>query len=84
MGLVSLFSLILYTTIWLWKFDKLTPYYGYWAGRENEFGLWELAKNILVYMFCFDTWFTLTHHFLHIDWFMKHVHSYHHVTDWIM
>ena len=33
MGLISLFSLILYTTIWMWKFDKHTPYYGYWEGR---------------------------------------------------
>ena len=78
MGLISLFSLILYTTIWMWKFDKLTPYYGYWAGRENQFGLWELAKNIFVYMFVFDTWFTLTHHFLHIDWLMQNVHRHHH------
>jgi len=79
MGLISLFSLILYTTIWMWKFDKYTPYYGYWEGRENSFGLWELTKNILIYLFVFDTWFVLTHHFLHIDWLMRHVHRHHHV-----
>lgn len=33
MGIVSLFSLLLYTTIWLWKVDRVMPFYGYWEGR---------------------------------------------------
>lgn len=80
MGIVSLFSLLLFTTVWLWKVDKHTPFYGYWAGRENEFGLWELIMQIFIYLFVFDTWFYLTHHFLHIDWLMKYVHRFHHVS----
>jgi hypothetical protein len=35
MGVISLFCLLLYTTVWLWKVDRHTPFYGYWAGREN-------------------------------------------------
>jgi Delta7-sterol 5-desaturase len=79
MGIISLFSLLLYTTIWLWRVDRHLPFYGYWAGRENEFGLGELVLQIFIYMFCFDTWFYLTHHFLHIEWLMQHVHRFHHV-----
>jgi hypothetical protein len=30
-------------------------------------------------MFVFDTWFYLTHHILHIQWFMDNVHRHHHV-----
>lgn len=33
MGIISLFSLLLYTTIWLWKVDRHLPFYGYWSGR---------------------------------------------------
>ncbi len=66
MGIFSLFSLLLFTTVWLWKVDHLTPYYGYWAGRENEFGLTELILQIFIYLFVFDTWFYLTHHLLHV------------------
>lgn len=79
MGLIALFCVLLYTTIWMWKFEKKMPYYGYWEGKENEFGLIEAIKQIFIYLFVFDTWFYLTHHFLHIDWLMKHVHSWHHV-----
>ena len=35
MGISALFFVIFYTTIWLWKVDPFTPYYGYWQGREN-------------------------------------------------
>ena len=31
-------------------------------------------------MFVFDTWFYITHHFLHIEWLMRHVHRHHHVS----
>jgi len=24
---------LLYTTIWMWKFEKKMPYYGYWEGK---------------------------------------------------
>lgn len=34
-GAGALFCIILYTLIWLWKVDPLTPYYGYWQGRED-------------------------------------------------
>lgn len=30
-------------------------------------------------MFVFDAWFYATHRLLHLDWFMKHVHHWHHV-----
>jgi hypothetical protein len=33
MGVIALFSLLLYTTLWLWKVDRHLPFYGYWAGR---------------------------------------------------
>ena len=33
MGLGALFCILIYTTIWMWKFDKKMPFYGYWAGR---------------------------------------------------
>lgn len=33
MGLGALFWVLLYTTIWMWKFDNKMPYYGYWAGK---------------------------------------------------
>lgn len=83
LGVSALFFVILYTVIWLWKVDPLTPYYGYWGGRENEFTLFETVKQILIYMVVFDAWFYATHHLLHMDWFMKHVHSWHHVRIWI-
>ena len=38
-----------------------------------------MLKQILIYLFVFDAWFYFTHHLLHIDWFMKHIHCYHHV-----
>lgn len=79
LGLSALFFVILYTVIWLWKVDPITPYYGYWAGRQNQFTIFETIKQILIYMLVFDAWFYATHHLLHIDWFMKHVHSWHHV-----
>lgn len=78
-GVGALFCIILYTLIWLWKVDPLTPYYGYWQGREDEFTLFETIKQILIYMFVFDAWFYATHRLLHLDWFMKHVHHWHHV-----
>jgi lathosterol oxidase len=79
LGISALFFVILYTVIWLWKIDPLTPYYGYWGGRENEFTLFETVKQIAIYMVVFDAWFYATHHLLHIDWFMRNVHSWHHV-----
>ena len=33
LGVSALFFVILFTAVWLWKIDPLTPYYGYWAGR---------------------------------------------------
>lgn len=32
-GISALFFVIIYTTLWMWKVDPYTPYYGYWAGR---------------------------------------------------
>lgn len=71
--------MVVYTTLYLWLVDPKTPYYGYWEGRENEFTLFEMLKQILIYLFVFDAWFYATHHLLHLDWFMKHIHKYHHV-----
>ena len=37
-----------------------------------------MAKQTLIYMFLFDSWFYFTHIFLHLDWWMEKVHKYHH------
>lgn len=77
-GTSALFFVMIYTCLWYWKIDKLTPYYGYWQGRENEFGLYEMAKQTVIYLVWFDFWFYATHAFLHIDFFFDRIHKYHH------
>jgi|APCry1669189070_1035195.scaffolds.fasta_scaffold260602_1 hypothetical protein len=39
LGLAALFYVISYTTVWMWKLEKLGPYYGYY--EVNEFGIKE-------------------------------------------
>ena len=78
-GISALFFVVIFFTMWHWKIDKISPFYGYWQGKENDFGIQEMVKQILLYLFLFDTWFYFTHIFLHMDWFMQKVHKYHHV-----
>lgn len=75
-GLQALAVVIISTTIWLWKGDPHMPYYGYYETHPYTFG--EFIKNLLIYMFVFDTWFYWTHRLLHLPWFWKKVHYLHH------
>jgi lathosterol oxidase len=79
LGISALFFVIVYTVGWLWLVDPKTPWYGYWEGRENQFTPFEAMKQPLIYLLTFDAWFYATHHFLHLNWFMTHIHRYHHV-----
>ncbi|KAL4432996.1 hypothetical protein ABPG74_005369 [Tetrahymena malaccensis] len=76
MGLWALFFVITTTTLFFWKVEKYMPYYGYY--ETNAFGIKEFLLNIIVYMFCFDTWFWFTHVLFHHPFLWKHVHVFHH------
>lgn len=76
MGFKALIIIIVSTTLWMWKGEPLTPYYGYYT--TNNFTVFDFFANIFVYMFAFDTWFFLTHIMLHHPYLMKTVHRYHH------
>ena len=75
-GLYALLWVIVFTTLWMWLIDPLTPYYGYYETHPYTFN--EFLKNLFIYMFVFDTWFYWTHRLLHLPWFWKRVHYLHH------
>lgn len=76
LGVGALAIIIVYTTLWYWKIDPLTPYYGYY--ETHEYNLTEFLKNTIIYMLVFDTWFYWTHRLLHNEWLMRKVHCHHH------
>ena len=76
MGLVSLISVVSFSTFWIWKIEPLTPYYEYYLKRE--FGVKELLLNLVIYTLYSDTLYYWGHRMLHLPFFWKHVHSVHH------
>lgn len=76
MGVVALVVVIFVSTTWFWLIEPLTPYYGYYETHPYTF--WEFVKNVVIYLVVFDTYYYWFHRMLHLDWFMKKVHSHHH------
>jgi lathosterol oxidase len=75
-GVSALLIVVSFTTLFFWKGEPSMPYYGYYA--THSYGLKEFLMNVIVYMFCFDTWFWFTHMMFHHKFFWEHVHMMHH------
>ena len=75
-GVYALTVVIIATTLWMWLGERHMPYYGYYETHPYTFN--EFLKNLVVYMFIFDTWFYWTHRLLHLPWFWKRIHKLHH------
>jgi len=60
----------------MWKIEPLTPYFGYYA--THDFTIKEFLISFIVYNLVFDVWFHLTHLILHMPFFWKYIHQYHH------
>ena len=76
MGFQALLYVVSFTTLWLWKVDPLTHYYGYYETTPYSFKSFFL--NLFIYLFVFDTWFYWTHRLLHLKFFWNQVHHVHH------
>ena len=76
MGFSALVYVVTFTTLWLWKVDPYTPYYGYY--ETHSYGIIDFLMNLFVYLFVFDTWFYWTHRLLHLKWFWNKIHYVHH------
>lgn len=71
-GIAALFWVLLFATIFMWKIERHTPYYGYY--ETHDFGLKEWLISLVVYEFLnifnryavgFDFYFYVTHIILH-------------------
>jgi Delta7-sterol 5-desaturase len=79
LGLWALVFNVAYATLWLWKVDAHTPFFGYFATHEYTFG-W-FVVNVAVYLLFMDTFFYWSHRLLHMTkpinlWY--HIHRFHH------
>ncbi|CAD8187727.1 unnamed protein product [Paramecium pentaurelia] len=75
-GVQALFWVLLSATIFMWKIEPLTPYYGYY--ETHDFGLKEWLIGLFVYSIGFDFYFYVTHIILHQPFFWKYIHKQHH------
>jgi len=76
---IALIICVFYAMFWIRFIDPFLPYYGYWA--NHSYSIFSFFKELLIYMFLFDTWFYWTHRFLHIRWpinIWKSIHVIHH------
>lgn len=48
-GIAALFWVLLFATVFMWKIERLTPYYGYY--ETHEFGIKEWCIGLFVYVF---------------------------------
>jgi len=71
-----MFYNVLYSISWFYFIDSLTPFYGYYENRD--YGVFDFLLNLMSYMFIYDTWFYWTHRALHLPYFWKTIHHYHH------
>ena len=76
LGLQALAYVIVTQTLYMWQFEKYTPYYSYY--ESHDFTLKEFLISASVYALLFDVWFYVTHVILHMPVFWKTVHKYHH------
>lgn len=73
-GIAALFWVLLFATIFMWKFEKLCPYYGYF--ETHEYGIKEWFIGLVVYAVAFDFYFYVTHIILHQPFFWKYNFNY--------
>jgi lathosterol oxidase len=76
LGVQALACVIVVQTFYLWKLERYTPYYGYY--EKQELGVVNFLISLIVYALVFDVWFYVTHVVLHIPYFWRTVHKYHH------
>lgn len=76
MGFIALIVVVLFTTTYMWLVEPMMPYRNFYA--TNELTWTRFFISLAVYMFCFDTWFWMTHMMVHHPFLMKHLHSHHH------
>ena len=79
---INIILMATYAMVHIRYIEPLLPYYGYWNNRR--YTVYHFFKEMLLYMFCFDTWFYWTHRMLHARRFLgcinfwSKIHSIHH------
>eukprot|EP00039_Didymoeca_costata_P020135 m.340190 g.340190 ORF g.340190 m.340190 type:complete len:303 (+) comp19172_c0_seq1:145-1053(+) len=77
LGIVAMFSNVVITMFWMAYVDPLMWTYKYFD--KHEYNIWWFLTSIPAYLFFFDTWFYITHRWLHeSQWAWDQVHRIHH------
>ena len=79
LSIQSIILCVVYAILWMFYVDPILPYYGYYDVHDYTIG--EFIKNLICYLFIFDTWFYMTHRLMHMRKpinFWKYIHMTHH------
>jgi len=81
---INIILMSTYAMVHIRYIEPMLPYYGYWQDASKTYTIYHFFKEMLMYMFFFDTWFYFTHRMLHARRFLgfinfwSTIHSVHH------